>query len=50
MSENPAQDPERVQLQTFCGGADESGNLIIEVKSTTWMNACMPYELFVSVT
>jgi len=49
VSENPAQDPERVQLQTFCGGGDESGNLYIEVRSTTWMNACQPYELFVLV-
>ncbi len=49
LSENPAQDPERVQLQTFCGGDDESGNLFIEVRSTTWMNACTPYELSVLV-
>lgn len=49
VSENPNQDPERVQLQTFCGSSDESGNLFIEVRSTTWMNACMPYELFVLV-
>ncbi len=49
VSDNPAQDPERVQLQTFCGGGDESGNLFIEVRSSTWMNACMPYELTVLV-
>lgn len=50
LSEEADTTPERVQLQTFCDGDDESGNLIIEVRSTTWLNACMPYELLVSVT
>jgi hypothetical protein len=49
VSENPNQDPERVLLQTFCEGDDESGTLFIEVRSSTWMNACTPYELRVLV-
>ncbi|MBW2463642.1 MAG: hypothetical protein JRH11_18470 [Deltaproteobacteria bacterium] len=50
LSEETGIMPERVQLQSFCDTDDDSGNVIIQVRSTTWMNACMPYELFVSVT
>jgi hypothetical protein len=42
--------PERVQLQTFCDTTSETGHVIIRVQAAAWMNACMPYELLVSVT
>ena len=40
----------RAQLQTFCSGANEAGNMVIRVRALTWTNACTPYELLIEVT
>ena len=40
---------DRAQITGFCNGEEKSGDLIIRVRATTWMNACMPYTLEVSI-